>query len=102
VADHVRGMDMVPGAWTLFDDEPIKLFSPRVVEPAPGGGSTGGRADAPEPGTLLPPGPGGALIVATGEGGAVLIGDVQPPGKRRMPSDAWLRGRGAAGGERFR
>ena len=102
VADHIRGMDMVPGAWSILGDEPIKLFSPRVVEPAPGERSAGGEAGVPEPGALLAPGPKGELVVATGEGGVVLIGEVQPPGKRRMQSAAWLRGREAAEGERFR
>ncbi|MEX2532012.1 MAG: methionyl-tRNA formyltransferase [Gemmatimonadota bacterium] len=92
VADHIRGMDLVPGAWSLLGDEPIKLFSPTVVDRA---------SDTPPPGTFLPPGPGDELVVATGHGGAVRIGEVQPPGKRRMESAAWLRGRSAEGGLRF-
>lgn len=93
VADHIRGMDLVPGAWSLLGDEPIKLFSPMVVDRA---------FDNPAPGTFLPPDPGDELVVATGHGGAVRIGEVQPPGKRRMASAAWLRGRSADGGLGFR
>jgi methionyl-tRNA formyltransferase len=40
--------------------------------------------------------------VATGEGGAVKLAEVQPPGKRRMEASAWIRGAGPGAGERFR
>jgi methionyl-tRNA formyltransferase len=100
VADHVRGMDAVPGAWTAWvdgtddpddpdgpdrtdpDGAPLKLFSPRVVSRPAG---TGDAA----PGTRI----GEPFVVATGEGGAVAFDEVQPAGKRRMPAEAWARGR---------
>ena len=92
VADRIRGMDMVPGAWTLLGEEPVKLFAPRVVE-----------ADAPgAPGQILVADPDRGLVVATGEGGAVELEEVQPPGKRRMGAEDWLRGRGPEAGARFR
>jgi methionyl-tRNA formyltransferase len=82
VANHVRGMDSVPGAWTEIDHEAVKLFSPRVVPrpPATGEALPGSRIGDP-------------LVVATGEGGAVAFDEVQPPGKRRMAAEAWARGR---------
>jgi methionyl-tRNA formyltransferase len=91
VAWHVRGMDMVPGAWSSLDGEPVKLFRPRVVEP---------EGAAEEPGTILAADPGRGLVVAAGEG-AVRFSEIQPPGKRRMETDAWLHGHAARPGQRF-
>ncbi len=91
VANHVRGMDAVPGAWTTLDGEPIKLFSPAVLD---------GTTDA-APGTLLEPAPAGELQVATGQGGRLRLDEVQPAGRRRMGSAAWLRGREPLSGARF-
>jgi methionyl-tRNA formyltransferase len=96
VADHIRGMDMVPGAWTLLDDEPVKLFAPGVVDRGQGGFGSA------EPGEILDASEEDGLVVATGEGGAVKLAEVQPPGKRRMEASAWIRGAGPGAGERFR
>ena len=92
VADHIRGMDMVPGAWTTLDGEPVKLFSPHLPE-ATSAGQSDPPAGPPEPGTILEADPQGLLVVATGAGGQVVLGEIQPPGKRRMPAADWLRGR---------
>lgn len=78
----VRAMDAVPGAWTELGGEPVKLFRPGVV-PRPEG------AAGAEPGAVV----GAPLVVATGGGGAVSFGEIQPPGKRRMATEAWARGR---------
>ncbi|MDT8369957.1 MAG: methionyl-tRNA formyltransferase [Longimicrobiales bacterium] len=113
VRDHVRAMDAVPGAWTTWRGEPIKLFAPTPGIDAVAG--TGGGRDAPTPSSASPPPPASAppgtvvdadpdrddgVAVATGEG-AVRFGEVQPPGRRRMPVAAWLRGRSLERGERF-
>jgi methionyl-tRNA formyltransferase len=90
VANHVRGMDEVPGAWTMLAGEPVKLFRP---EPR-----SGGHSD--EPGTVLRATPSDGLEVAAGSG-TVAFGEVQPPGKRRMPAADWIRGRGIVVGARF-
>jgi methionyl-tRNA formyltransferase len=90
VANHIRGMDMVPGAWSTLDGEPVKLFQPRLRP---------GRAGA-EPGTILEADPRVGLLVAAKEG-ALILGEVQPPGKRRMEARAWLRGSGPGPGDRF-
>ncbi|MEJ2541707.1 MAG: methionyl-tRNA formyltransferase, partial [Gemmatimonadota bacterium] len=98
--NHVRAMDEVPGAWTLWEGEPLKLFSPSTAGPE-------GAADLEEdeagvPGTVVraEPDDGGSLAVLTGDG-VVWFQEVQPAGKRRMPVAAWLRGRGAEAGQRF-
>ncbi|TVR55836.1 MAG: methionyl-tRNA formyltransferase [Gemmatimonadales bacterium] len=105
VADHVRGMDMVPGAWSVLGDDPVKLFRPKLVEESPpeplpnqGEGSAG---PAPgEPGTVLLADPDRGLVVATGAG-AVRFDEVQPAGKRRMPARDWLLGGKVQPGARF-
>lgn len=91
VSNHIRGMDSVPGAWTEHEGDPIKLFAPKVLD---------SDADVP-PGSVLAADPESGLVVRT-ERGAVAIGEVQPAGKRRMSGSAWLRGGGAAPGDRFR
>ncbi len=95
VADHVRGMDAVPGAWTRLGGEEVKVYRPRVAGlEAPGGG---------EPGTVLAAEPSHAeegLLVACGEA-ALWVREVKPAGKRRMTAAEWVRGRGASPGDRF-
>lgn len=89
VACLIRGMDAVPGAWSLLGGQPVKLFAPEVVEE--GGG---------DPGRIVNADVRGGLVVAAG-GCAVRIGEVQPAGKRRMEAAAWMRGRGPVAGDRF-
>jgi len=96
VADLIRGMDEVPGAWSLLEGEPVKLYAPEVTAPEPG-------AEASRmgyPGSILAAHPRDGVVVATGEG-AVCIREVQPPGKRRMKAGEWVAGRGAREGQRF-
>ncbi len=90
VANLVRGMDAVPGAWSTLESHPVKLFRPVPVE-----GST--HADA---GSVLEADGVAGLLVATGTG-AVRFSEVQPEGKGRMAAAAWIRGRGATVGQRF-
>ncbi len=96
VANHVRGMDSVPGAWTLLEGEPLKLFRPGVAG-GERGEDEGGHEGAPpapsdaSPGTILSVDPEEGLVVATGSE-ALRFGEVQPAGKRRMPAADWLRG----------
>ncbi len=91
VSNFIRGMDAVPGAWSELDGHPVKLFrpeaDPEVVPEA-------------RPGTILEADRDVGLLVATVEG-AVRISEVQPPGKQRMQSGAWILGRGATAGQRF-
>lgn len=88
VANHIRGMDPFPGAWTMHRGGPLKLFQPSVGET---------DSDAP-PGSVLRADPVAGLIVKAGEG-CVTIGGVQPAGKRRMDTSDWLRGGGPAVGD---
>jgi methionyl-tRNA formyltransferase len=88
VSRWIRGLDDVPGAWSALGSAgPVKLFRPTL------------DAASGDPGTVLEARPGG-ILVACGEG-AVLVREVQPPGKRRMNAADWVRGRGVAVGDRF-
>ena len=92
VACLIRGMDAVPGAWSVLRGQPVKLFAPEVVEGDPGRGF--------DPGRLVRADPRGGLVAAAAAG-VVRIGEVQPAGKRRMEAAAWIRGRGPRAGDRF-
>ena len=91
VGNFIRGMDAVPGAWSELEGQPVKLFRPEadseVVPEARAGTIVDADRDT-------------GLLVAAAEG-AVRIGEVQPPGKRRMDAGAWILGRGATAGQRF-
>lgn len=79
VSARIRGVDPWPGAFSHLGAEVIKLFGPTVV---PGEG---------EPGQVLGVSDDG-IVVACGQE-AVRIGEVQAPGKKRMPAAAFARGR---------
>lgn len=94
VANRIRGLDAVPGAWTRLDGgEELKVYRPLVVEDAPEG----------EPGTVLDASTtrdAAGFMVACGVG-AVRVREVKPAGKRRMTAADWLLGRGASMGDRL-
>jgi methionyl-tRNA formyltransferase len=80
---QLRACTPGPGAWTMLGEARLKLWP---VDPAP--------QDAPASGPLAP----GevrilrsAVLVGTGTT-PVGLGDVQPPGKRRMGAADWARG----------
>ena len=110
VACHVRGMDPLPGAWSMLADAPVKLFRPTVwstedVESLEAGGqaTNGGPRTAQvdvSPGTVLRASVEDGVLVATSSGG-VSFHDGQPPGKRRMTISDWINGRGIEPGQRF-
>jgi methionyl-tRNA formyltransferase len=79
VSARARGVDPWPGPTALLEGEPIKLFAPRVV--------TGQGA----PGTVIGAGAGG-LVVACGTD-ALTFGELQLPGRKRLPAAAVLAGR---------
>jgi methionyl-tRNA formyltransferase len=89
VARVVRGLDPRPGAWTMLRDRRIKLFGPRPAGSAPAG---------TVPGEIVEVEP--AVLIATGDGLLQFL-DVQPEGRNRIAAADWVRGRGAALGDRF-
>jgi methionyl-tRNA formyltransferase len=89
VARWIRGLDSVPGAWSLkAGREPVKLFRPRV------------EVQEGEPGTVLDVDQEVGVLIAAGQE-AVRIREVQPAGRRRMAAGEWVRGRGIEVGDRF-
>jgi methionyl-tRNA formyltransferase len=87
VSARARGVDPWPGPTATLDGQPIKLFAPRV------------RAGQGEPGTVLGSLPEG-LLVACGRG-AVAFGELQLPGRKRLPAAAVLAGHPIPPGTRF-
>jgi len=77
VSCRIRAMDPAPGAWTTVGGAEIKLFGP-ILRPA-------------QPGELT--------IPTAGEN--VVVTDVQPAGRRRMPAAEWLRGANLSPDVRF-
>lgn len=79
VRDRIRAVDPWPGAFTLLDGEPLKLWRPRLSS---GAGAPGEVLGADRDG----------LIVGCGEG-AVAVAELQLPGRKRMAAQALLAGR---------
>ena len=77
----VRAMVPWPGAWTMLDDEVLKVLAAR---PEPGSGPHGTALDS-------------ALLIGCGEGALRLL-RVQRPGRAPMDAAAMLRGRPVAAG----
>ena len=71
---QIRGLSPFPGAWTMIAGKRVKLLSSRLAQ---GSGL---------PGTIL-----SDLTIACGQD-AVEITEVQPEGKPRMSTQAYLRG----------
>lgn len=110
VANHVRGMDALPGAWTELGGAPVKLFRPTVWSPdevaalgVHGPGTNGGPRSSDTPptaGFVLRAMPDEGVLVMAGEG-AVCFSEVQPPARRRMSATDWIIGRNVEPGQRF-
>ena len=106
---HIRGCTPSPGAWTTFRGERLKIH-PVTVAPGPAV-IDGDEAVAPDSTSSEAPGvaaldPGEvaatkrAVLVGTGSG-AVLLGVVQPQGKKPMAAADWARGVRIEPGEQF-
>ena len=84
---QVRACTPAPGAWTVFAGERVKLFP---LAPLPGPSELApGRIQVDKRG----------MVVGTGSGHAVRLGDVQPQGRKRMGAADWARGLRPADGE---
>jgi methionyl-tRNA formyltransferase len=94
VARHIRAMDAIPGAWTQYGDDELKLFRPASEPQHDHDAAPGTVLDAAGDDTAQ------GMRVACGTG-TVLIREVKPAGRRRMTTSEWVRGRGMAAGERL-
>lgn len=86
LARAVRAYNPAPGAWTLFDGAPLKLWA---AEPCAARGTPGEVLEAGE-----------RLVVACGDG-ALALTELQPAGSKRMAAPAFLAGRALAPGARL-
>lgn len=90
----VRGCTPAPGAWTTWRGDRLRLGP---VSPVPPDASDDARP-------VLAPGELWAtrrsVEVGTGSG-AVVLGTVQPPGRRAVPAADWARGARLQPGDRF-
>ena len=86
----VRAFDPRPGAWTSLAGTEVRLFGAQVAGTAHDGAGAG---------TLIGV-EGSGILVACGDA-AVRIQDVHVAGRKRVGAAEWLRGRGAAIGDRF-
>ena len=93
VSAQARGVDPWPGATALLDGEPLRLFGPRVLPPAPAFGRPGEVMGLDD----------GMLAVACGDAQGARIGfaELQLPGRRRLPAAAVLAGRPIPAGTRL-
>lgn len=89
----VRGCDPWPGAYTLLEGQPLKLFAPTLVL---------AEESAAAPGTWLPPRPGleDWLLVACGVG-VLGLKQAQAAGKKRLMARDFARGLATGPGRRL-
>lgn len=78
---RIRACTPEPGAWTEFAGERLKLYPVTLVHDGAPAGLGPGELHIER----------GAVYAGTGSH-PVRLGDVQPPGKRRMPAADWARG----------
>ena len=91
VIDHVRGMDPWPAAVTHRGELVLKLYA--------AGRSDLARPEDAAPGTVLAVDEAGVHVCCAD--GVVRVGELQPPGKRRMPARDYAVGQPFAAGERL-
>jgi len=89
VAARIRGVDPWPGAQALLRGQIVKVFRARAAA---------GTSGAPPAGTVVAVDANG-LHVACGDGGVVVIRDVQAPGRKRLTAAQFAAGRGVAIGD---
>ncbi len=102
---QIRACTPAPGAWTTLGGTRVKLGPLASARPVSQPGESPGPAPSATPvpasgGPPLAPGElrvlrdrasGDRVLAGTGTG-PVVLGDVQPDGKRRMPAADWVRG----------
>lgn len=96
IVNQVRGMNPWPGTYTIYQDKRLKIFAAEVFPHLPV------LADAltPVPGKVIEVNQLG-IVVAVGANQAVLLTEVQPPGKQRMRAADFLRGYQVEVGQRL-
>lgn len=78
----INGTDPTPGAYVIYHNEKIKCFSPEIID----------WEGSETPGTIITANDRDGLVVKT-QDRALKIGSVQAPGKKRMDTTVFLRGK---------
>ncbi|PKM71917.1 MAG: methionyl-tRNA formyltransferase [Firmicutes bacterium HGW-Firmicutes-17] len=78
----INGTDPAPGAYVMYRDEKIKCFHPEIM-------AWEGQEN---PGTILIANDRDGLVIKT-QDGALKVGSIQAPGKKRMDATVFLRGK---------
>lgn len=84
IYNHVRGLNPWPVAYTLLNNQVMKLWQTKKV----------GSQKKAEPGTILSVQEDG-FIVASGNETSILITELQPSGKKKMSAKDYLHGAGS-------
>ena len=90
IHNQVRGLNPWPGAYTLHDEKPIKIWSTQIVESSNSDISSG----------MVVAITADTIIIECGEG-RVSLTEVQPANKRRMTGGEYARGYGLLPGHFF-
>lgn len=89
VHNHVRGLSPFPTATAVLHGKRLKIFGTRLTE----------NTSAEPAGTIVSVTD--EIEVACGDGKTVMITELQPEGKKRMPAKAFLVGHKLQAGEAF-
>ncbi len=81
IINLIRGLDPVPAAWTVYNDEVLKIWKAVKFECDNSTAKCGEIADITKKG----------FVVKTGDG-FVLVTEIQARGGKRMATDAYMRG----------
>ncbi|MBW7474163.1 methionyl-tRNA formyltransferase [Paenibacillus oenotherae] len=92
IFNQVRGLSPMAGAFTLWNEEPFKIWACKVIDRK-------AEAAAIKPGTVIEAA-GEGILVGTGDG-LLLLTTIQPAGKKAMPAAEFLKGAKLPAGTQF-
>ena len=84
IFNHIRGLNPWPVAYTLLNESILKIWQAKKLE----------HNNQTVPGTIIDVRNDG-FIVSTGNETAILVTELQPSGKKKMPAKDYLRGAGS-------
>ncbi|MDM5357962.1 methionyl-tRNA formyltransferase [Peribacillus sp. RS7] len=84
IYNHIRGLNPWPVAYTTLDGSILKIWQAKKLE----------DSNLAVPGTIIDVQNDG-FIVSTGNETAILVTELQPSGKKKMPAKDYLRGAGS-------
>ncbi|MFC9596788.1 methionyl-tRNA formyltransferase [Peribacillus butanolivorans] len=84
IYNHVRGLNPWPVAYTLLNESILKIWQANKLE----------HNNQSVPGTIIDVRNDG-FVVSTGNETAILVTELQPSGKKKMPAKDYLRGAGS-------